>query len=365
MVRRSASAFIWATISRSPVPASVATQVMSPSALNLGSSTRPSSTRSVELGEPETTGSGKCSSRDPHGLAVCAAHHGKEANLLVQVLAERTGELRSNGFRTGLLDAAHRHAHVFGFHHDGSAARLENLIESGRDLRGHVFLGLQTTRIDVHETSKLGQTNHTLHRLVGDMGLASERHNMVLAVGAEADIAHQHEIVVFSNLAEGTVEHLCRTFMVAAKELVVGIDHAPGRLDQTLAVRIIARVSDQRSHGCLSLLAGGSRGWRALPQRLGQGGLRPGFDNSVHDGLSVRPVPQTRAGGVTGADASVVALCRTCSPRATIGRRIPIRVPFATRRLARLRIFWWPPASPYILALTKRAIGTEHRPSLE
>ena len=48
MVRASASAFIWATISTSPDCASVTTQVTSPSASNLGAKARPSSTSSVE-----------------------------------------------------------------------------------------------------------------------------------------------------------------------------------------------------------------------------------------------------------------------------------------------------------------------------
>src|SRR5262245_8642098 len=43
MVRASASAFIWATISTSPVPASVVTQVTKPLASNLGVSASPSS----------------------------------------------------------------------------------------------------------------------------------------------------------------------------------------------------------------------------------------------------------------------------------------------------------------------------------
>ena len=44
MVRCKACAFMWATISTSPERASVATQVTSPSASNLGAKTAPSST---------------------------------------------------------------------------------------------------------------------------------------------------------------------------------------------------------------------------------------------------------------------------------------------------------------------------------
>src|SRR5262245_4064404 len=48
IVRRKASAFMWATINTSPDRASVATQMTSPSASNFGANVRPSSTSAVE-----------------------------------------------------------------------------------------------------------------------------------------------------------------------------------------------------------------------------------------------------------------------------------------------------------------------------
>ena len=73
---------------------------------------------------------------------------------------------------------------------------LQDLLDRGRDLRGHVLLRLQAARIDVDQPRELGQPDHPVDRLVGDMRLADERHHVMLAMGVEGDVAHQHEIVV-------------------------------------------------------------------------------------------------------------------------------------------------------------------------
>src|SRR5207342_3544300 len=103
---------MWATINTSPVFASVATQVTSPSASNFGANARPSSTDSVEPRGAKVDCSAKETSRDPPsgpiltfalrtrckqganvkstplGSAVSPAHHGDETHLLVRVLPE-------------------------------------------------------------------------------------------------------------------------------------------------------------------------------------------------------------------------------------------------------------------------------------
>ena len=81
----------------------------------------------------------------------------------------------------------------------------------------------------------------------------------MLAMGAEGDVAHQHEVVVLADLAEGAVEHLGGNFAVAAIELLIGVDHALGGLDQPFAIRMIAGKGDEGAHGRLRLLARGAR----------------------------------------------------------------------------------------------------------
>jgi hypothetical protein len=194
---------------------------------------------------------------------------------------------------------------VLRLEHHGDAARLENLLDRGRDLRGQVLLGLQPPRIDVDQPRDLGEPDHALHRHIGDMRLADERGDVVLAVRGERDIADQHRLVVRADLREGAVEHVGRALAVAAEQLFVGIDDAGRRLHQTLAIGIIAGERDQHAHGGLCLLARRplSRRLRGGADVVGQWRSREGLDDSVHDGLSVRPVPRFKAGagGVTGA----------------------------------------------------------------
>ena len=138
--------------------------------------------------------------------------------------------------------------------------------------------------------------------------LPIERHHVVLAVRIEADVLHQHEIVVAAGLAECTVEHLHRALAVALIDFLVGANHALGRLEQTFTLRIVARIGDQRTHGGFRLLARGPRlnRRRRRSHVLGQALLRPRLHIGVlrvHDG-SLRSTGRNGTGCVTGLAAS-------------------------------------------------------------
>ena len=98
------------------------------------------------------------------------------------------------------------------------------------------------------------------------MRFARERHHVVLAMGIEGDVAHQHEVVVPADLAERSLEYVDRTFAIPAVELPVGVDHPFGRIAQPLAIGIVAGIGDQRAHRCQRVLARGLR-----HHRLGRG----------------------------------------------------------------------------------------------
>src|SRR5688500_5802632 len=143
MVRLSASAFMCATISTSPLPASVATQVTSPSASNFGVSVKLSSFFEVSATagsnvslHPE--GASKASLEDDRErLPLSAAHGRQETKLLVRIVADRAAELGGHRQRAGLFDAAQRHAGVLGLDHHRDAARLEDFFHRGGDLGVH------------------------------------------------------------------------------------------------------------------------------------------------------------------------------------------------------------------------------------
>src|SRR5262245_2713558 len=106
-----------ATISTSPDCASVATQVTSPSASNLGVKARPSSTSLVEPGPAKADVSATSASRAKDrcsALGSALVHQVHEPNLLGRIVSERTNELGGERRGTELLHAAQRHAHVLG-----------------------------------------------------------------------------------------------------------------------------------------------------------------------------------------------------------------------------------------------------------
>src|SRR5215475_7794111 len=210
MVLRSASSFICATISTSPVAASVATQVRSPDASNLGWNASPSSRSSISA--DEDTGSPR---RTSARLPLRPSHHGQETRLLRRIVAEHAGETAGERRCTMLGDATHRHAGMLGLDHNRNAAGFQDLIDRGRDLCGQMLLGLQPPREDVGQPRELRQAHHALHRRIGDMGLAVERHHVMLALRRELDVADQHEIVVAGGLAKGAIEHFGWALMIA------------------------------------------------------------------------------------------------------------------------------------------------------
>src|SRR5207302_7533034 len=138
-----------ATISTSPVAASVATQVTRPDASNLGWKTSPSS-RSFSSADVDTE-SLAFFARSP----LRCSHHGQEARLLRRIVAEHAGVAAGEGHRTVLGDAAHRHAGMLRLDHDRNAAGLEHLVDGSCDLRGEMFLRLQAAREDIGEARKL------------------------------------------------------------------------------------------------------------------------------------------------------------------------------------------------------------------
>ena len=162
---------------------------------------------------------------------------------------------------------------MLGLDHHRDAARLQDLLDRGRDLRSHVLLRLQPPRIDIDQPRQLGKADHPVDRLVGDVRLASEGHHVVLAMRVEGDVAHKHEVVVPADLAESAFQHIHRAFAIAAVKFLVGVDHALGRVAQPLAVGIISGVGNQRAHRRERLLARwlGHHGSGGRTHVIGQG----------------------------------------------------------------------------------------------
>ena len=55
-------------------------------------------------------------------------------------------------------------------------------VDRAGDLRGEMLLGLQTVCENIDQTRQLRQPDHAVHRRIGDVRLAVERHHVMLAV---------------------------------------------------------------------------------------------------------------------------------------------------------------------------------------
>src|SRR4051812_25114625 len=146
MVLRSASSFICATISTSPLAASVATQVTRPDASNLGWNASPSSRSSLaDVDKPKPWDIRR-------GAGLPPSHQGQETRLLRGVVAEHACEAAGERRGAMLGNAAHRHAGMLRLDQYGNAARLQDFVDDGGDLRGQVLLGLQPARKNVGQS---------------------------------------------------------------------------------------------------------------------------------------------------------------------------------------------------------------------
>src|SRR5919199_1456328 len=82
-------------------------------------------------------------------------------------------------------------------------------------------------------------------RQVADVHDARDGAHVVLAAGLEGDVSQGDEPVVAADVLEGAAQERGRVGLVALEPLAVGAGDAPGRVAQTLALRILARPADQ------------------------------------------------------------------------------------------------------------------------
>ena len=122
-------------------------------------------------------------------------------------------------------------------------ARLDRLLDGLRDLDGEPFLDLQAARVDVDEARDLGEADHLPVRQVGDVRLAVEREQVVLAQGVHVDVLDHHHLVVGDG-EEGLVQDLVRILRVAAGQEAERLLDALRRLLEALAVGILAHPGE-------------------------------------------------------------------------------------------------------------------------
>jgi microcompartment protein CcmK/EutM len=102
-------------------------------------------------------------------------------------------------------------------HQHGHAARVQLLIDRRGDLRGQRLLRLQALREHVDKPRQLREADDAVGRIIGDMRLADEGHDVVLAMRKKRDVAHQNQIVVAFDLGEYALQDFLGILPVAAE----------------------------------------------------------------------------------------------------------------------------------------------------
>src|SRR5437762_9143518 len=90
---------------------------------------------------------------------------------------------------------------------------------------------------------------------VGHMRASEERHDVMLAMRVELDVAQHDDIVIAADVFERGGQCLERAFFVSLEELAIGIGDASRRVAEPLACGIIASPGNERAdcrlHLCL------------------------------------------------------------------------------------------------------------------
>src|SRR3546814_17564282 len=84
--------------------------------------------------------------------------------------------------------------------------RAEMFPDAVRHLGGEPLLHLQAAGKAVQHARQLGYADHPVARKIGDMRLANDRSQVLLAVRLEGNVLQKHELVIAYNLAEGAAE---------------------------------------------------------------------------------------------------------------------------------------------------------------
>src|SRR3546814_6669381 len=81
--------------------------------------------------------------------------------------------------------------------------RAEMFPDAVRHLGGEPLLHLQAAGKAVQHARQLGYADHPVARKIGDMRLADDRRQVMLAVRLEGNVLQKHDLVIAAHLAEG------------------------------------------------------------------------------------------------------------------------------------------------------------------
>src|SRR5450759_2846204 len=114
-----------------------------------------------------------------------------------------------------LLHTTHHHAEMGSRGDHGNALRSTRLVERFRDLYRQSLLRLQAPAEDLDQTGKLAETDDPTIGNVGDVRLAEEWEQVMLAEAVQLDIAYQDHLRVLL-LEDRAADHLLDASLVSA-----------------------------------------------------------------------------------------------------------------------------------------------------
>src|SRR3712207_776297 len=164
--------------------------------------TRPSNPRSRSVSAALAPASPAPTMTNGSRSATASSSQGQELLARARIVAAEAVERRRDGPRSGLLDAAQRHAHVLGLEHHADALGLQVAVEPAGDLGGQALLDLEIAREELDDACELRQADDPLAWEVADVGDAHEREQMVLAQRVEGNAGGDDELVVAAVVGE-------------------------------------------------------------------------------------------------------------------------------------------------------------------
>src|SRR5947209_10448009 len=166
-------------------------------------------------------------------------------------LAKQAPHRRGDRERSRLPHPSHRHAQVLGLDDDKDAPRFQRVVDLVGDLGGEPLLYLRASCVGLDEPDQLRQARDApvLVGDVGDMCLAEERREVVLAGRRDRDVL-DHDHLVVTGL-EGDGEVLVGRVVQTAEDLLVHVRDALGRAAQSVAVGFLADRLEDLADGLL------------------------------------------------------------------------------------------------------------------
>ena len=183
-----------------------------------------------------------------HGIG--ALDEIEELHACPRVVLKHAEHRTGDRHRVLLLDTAHRHAQVRGFHDDSDPERTDLLPQRFGDLIREPLLYLQPARKHVHEARDLAQSNNLALGNVGDVALAEERQQVVLAQAVEVDVLHDQHLVIIDR-EERVVEHRVDIGGITVGQEPKRLLHSLRRVDQPLTRRVFSQFRQELTNDVL------------------------------------------------------------------------------------------------------------------